>query len=264
MTRLCPGTVKFRKITNIMIARALRILWMLLGWLELSLLTLVMYPITFLIKHRYDWFTWLFRAWSRAWVHALGIDLRLHQMNKNPIPDQFILIANHPSAFEDIGIPALFNVDSLAKIEVRDWWILGRISVAAGTLFVHRESPESRKQTTETIMQRLAEHRSVALYPEGGIKGKKLHSDFRYGAFNISLKTGVPILPIFIHYEAQDDFHWSHQSLLRKILDFMLTRNNRANYYQFDAIDPGDFSDKQSYCDAVYQQYLIWQEKYLN
>ncbi len=44
--------------------------------------------------------------------------------------------------FEDIGIPAVFPVHSLAKIEVRDWWLVGRISVASGSLYVERESKQ--------------------------------------------------------------------------------------------------------------------------
>jgi len=43
----------------------------------------------------------------------------------------------------------------------------------------------------------------------------------------------------------------------------MTTRNNRANYYLYDAFDPNDYQDKVAYSDAAHQQYLIWQQKYL-
>lgn len=247
-----------------MIRPLVRLLWMLLGWLMLILLTLVLYPLSFLPPKRRPWYTRLFHLWCRTWVDALGIDLRLHQKNRCPLPEQYILIANHPSAFEDIGIPALFPVHSLAKIEVSQWPIVGRISRAAGTLFVHRESKESRQQAGELIIQRLMEGENTALYPEGGIKGKRLHNHFRYGAFRISLQTGIPILPVFLHYEAQDEFHWSDETLPQKILQFMLTTNNRANYYVYDAFDPRDFNDHETYCEEVYQQFLRLQDKYLD
>ena len=67
----------------------------------------------------------LFGAWCRAFVRALGVDLRLHQKNRKRLPARYILIANHPSAFEDIGIPALFDVVSLAKVQVADWFVVG-------------------------------------------------------------------------------------------------------------------------------------------
>ncbi len=44
------------------------------------------------------------------------------------LPEQYILVANHPSALEDFGVPALFDIYPLAKAGVRDWFILGRIS----------------------------------------------------------------------------------------------------------------------------------------
>jgi len=247
-----------------MIIRLIRVLWMLLGWLELILLTLPLYFLSFLPDARQGlWYTRLFQSWCRAFVHALGVDLRLHQKNRHPLPERYLLIANHPSAFEDIGIPALFDVDCLAKIEVRDWWLVGRIRAAAGTRFVQRESRESRNQAGKRIEQALESGRNVALYPEGGVKGKRVYDNFRYGVFDISRRTGIPILPIFIHYEAQDDFYWSDQSLVRKMIDLMMTRNNRANYYLYDAFDPKVFQDKVAYSDAVHQQYLIWQQKYL-
>ena len=206
----------------------------------------------------------LFRFWCKSFVTALGIDLKLHQKNLHPIPKQYILIANHPSAFEDIGVPALFNVYSLAKIEVKNWFVFGRISHAAGTLYVHRESKESRNAAAQKIIDQLNTGKSIALYPEGGCKGRRIFETFRYGAFDISLKTGIPILPVFLHYEAQEDFEWTEpHTLIHKIWHFLTTKNNRANYYVYDALNPNDFSSKEEFMQHTHKLYLSWQSKYL-
>ncbi|MCP3869715.1 MAG: 1-acyl-sn-glycerol-3-phosphate acyltransferase [Gammaproteobacteria bacterium] len=247
-----------------MITHLLKMLWHMIAWLELILLTLPLFVLSFLPGNYLGrWYTRLFRVWCRSFVRALGVNLRLHQKNRQPIPERFLMVANHPSAFEDIGLPALFEVDCLAKHEVRDWWIVGRISAAAGTLFVVRDSKASRRQAVTNIETRLESGHNVVLYPEGGVKGKRIHDRFHYGVFDISLRTGIPILPVFIHYEAQNDFYWSDQSLPRKILDLMTTSNNRANYYLYDAFDPGEFSDKAQYANHVRDCFLAWQEKYL-
>lgn len=235
-----------------------------MGWTILISFSLLLYPLSYLPEKHRPWYTMLFHLWCKIWVDALGVDLRLHQKNRHPLPRQYILIANHPSAFEDIGIPALFPVHSLAKIEVSRWPIVGRISKAAGTLFVHRESKDSRQQAVELIIQHLEKGDNIAVYPEGGIKGKRLHDHFRHGVFKISMQTGIPILPLFLHYEAQDAFHWSDQILPHKILQFMTSTNNHAHYYVYDAYDPRDFKDHASYCEEVYQQFLRWQEKHLD
>lgn len=233
--------------------------------MDCLLLTMILYLVSWLPRslHGRLYFR-MFRVWCRSFVRALDVDLKLHQKNLNPIPDQYILIANHPSAFEDVGIPALFEVYSLAKIEVKKWWIVGRMSEAAGTLYVERESRESRHQAAEQIIRELDKGKNIALYPEGGCKGKRIFESFRYGAFDVSLKTGVPVLPVFLHYEAQDDFEWrSPHTLVDKLIHFLNTKNNTVNYYVFDAIDPAQFENKEEYTDYVWNLYNKWQKKYL-
>lgn len=242
-----------------------RVLKLLALWADLCVLTLLLYILSWLPRALLGyWYFRLFRVWCRAFVRALDVDLRLHQKNLKPVPSQYILIANHPSAFEDIGIPALFEVYSLAKVEVKKWWIAGRISTAAGNLYVKRDSKESRNKAASDIEKTIRGGKNIALYPEGGCKGKRIFESFRYGAFDVAMKTGVPILPVFLHYEAQDDFEWrSPHTLLDKIYHFLNTENSTANYYVFDAIDPKQFQTKEEFTEYTWQLYKDWQKKYL-
>lgn len=242
----------------------LRGLRKLIGWVDFLALTALVYALA--------WLPWpgrhpvarLFHSWCRSFVRALDVDLRLHQKNRKRLPKRYILIANHPSAFEDIGIPALFDVVSLAKLQVQDWLIAGRISKAAGTLYFDRDDPESRDHAIETMVNAVNSGRNIALYPEGGCKGRRLHHEFKSGAFEVSMRTGVPILPLFLHYEAQDDFEWQPPYLLpHKIWHFMTTVNNRANYYVYDPLDPKDYADKYAMKAAAYALYVRWNAQYL-
>lgn len=248
-----------------MLYSTLRLLSLLIRWIDWLLLTLVLYLLSY-VPRRFmaPLYDRLFRTWCRHFVRALNVDLRLHQHNSRDLPGHYLLIANHPSAFEDIGIPALFPVDSVAKDSVRRWWIVGRISVAAGTLFVVRKDRASRRAVYQLMIERLAAGRNVAVYPEGGCFGRRISPTFHYGPFDISLQTGVPILPVFIHYEAQDDFEWgAGESLPQKIRDFLFTRNNRANYHVFDPIEPAGFAGKEEYMEYVHRQYQHWQARFL-
>lgn len=244
----------------------LRILRLGLGWLELSLFTIVLYLLSWVPWRRFtSLYFAFFRFWCKSFVNALGVDLRLHQKNLYPVPEQYILIANHPSAFEDVGIPALFPVHSLAKAEVADWWWAGRITMAAGNIFVQRESRLSRRAASQQLKDALDEGKSLVIYPEGGCKGRRIFESFRYGPFDLSLKTGIPILPVFIHYESQDDFEWrAPQTLLQKMWHFMRSQNHRANYYLYDALYPERFSDKESYSQYAHELFLKWQQRYLD
>jgi len=171
----------------------LRFLWRLVAIADFIALTAFVYLLS--------WLPWpgrhpvarLFGTWCRAFVRALGVDLRLHQKNLRRLPQRYILIANHPSAFEDIGIPALFDVVSLAKIQVGDWFVVGRISKAAGTLYVDRDDPESRHAAVDTMVKAVESGQNIALYPEGGCKGRRLYKEFLSGAFDVSISTGTPV-----------------------------------------------------------------------
>lgn len=242
-----------------------RTLKILLYGIDLIVYTIILYLLSFLPR---GWIAGfypnLYWFWCRLFVYALGVDLRLYQNNARPLPKRYILIANHPSAFEDIGIPALFPVYSLAKIEVRDWWIVGRLSSALGNLYVYRENRDSRREAYQKIIDELQRGKNIALYPEGGCKGRRIFESFRYGAFDISLKTGMPILPVFIHYEAQEDFEWRPDVyLVKKLWEILSSKNKCANYYVFDALNPADFESKEQYTEHVHDLYLKWQAKYL-
>ena len=242
----------------------LRLVRRIAGWVDFVLLSVVVYLLA--------WLPWpgrhpvarLFHVWCRAFARALEVDIRVHQKHRKPLPQRYILISNHPSAFEDIGIPAVFDVVSLAKLQVQDWFIVGRIAKAAGTLFVDRDNPESRKQVIHTMVEAVNAGQNIALYPEGGCKGRRLFSEFKTGAFEVSFRTGVPILPVFLHYEAQDDFEWQPPySLPDKIRHFITTVNKCANFYVYDPLDPKDYADRYAMKAAAYALYTRWNAQYL-
>lgn len=242
----------------------LRGLWRLLAIIDLLLISVPLYLLSWLPWRGRHPVSRLFHPWCRAMVRALGVDLRLHQHHREPLPSRYILIANHPSAFEDVGIPALFDVVSLAKWDVQNWWLVGRIARAAGTLFVKRDDADSRRAAREAMVAAVRGGDKLALYPEGGCKGRRLHHEFRSGAFDVAMQTGVPILPLFLHYEAQDVFEWRDpQTLLQKLWHILTAVNNRANYHVFDPIDPVMFSDRNALRDAVYARYREWDERFL-
>ena len=236
----------------------------IIGWVEFLLLCPLVYLLTWLPWPGKHPVAHLFHVWCRAFVRAFDVDIHIHQKTGRRLPRRFILSANHPAAFEDIGSPAVFDVVSVAKLEVQDWFIAGRITKAAGTLFVDRDNPESRQQVIQAMVDTVNAGQNIAIYPEGGCKGRRLFSEFKSGAFDVSMRTGVPILPVFLHYEAQDDFEWQPPyTLPDKIWHIMTASNNRANFYVYDVLDPKDYADKYAMKAAAYAMFKRWDEQYL-
>lgn len=234
-------------------------------WPLLIFFSTFLYLFTFLpraLSGRY--FHFLSRLWCRIFVRALDVDLRLVDKSTSPLPKQYILIANHPSALEDFAMPALFDVYPLAKEGVRDWFILGRLSDFAGTVFVKRNNPDSRHAALQALLDAANSGKNLLIFPEGGCKGRRIYKTFKTGAFDISLQTGIPILPVFLQYVDQDTFAWVGQTLPEKLWQIFKARNNRVNYYLHDAIWPGAFTEKEKFAEHVRVQYLQWQKQYLD
>jgi 1-acyl-sn-glycerol-3-phosphate acyltransferase len=239
---------------------ALPIIWLFLIALSIFLYVLSHMPRS--LSGRYYHF--LSRYWCRVFVKALDVDLRLVHKNKQPLPEQYILIANHPSALEDFAIPALFDVYPLAKAGVRDWVVLGRISDYAGTVYVERGSASSRHAAKQALADAVQSGKNIVIFPEGGCKGSRIYEKFQTGAFDISIQTGIPVLPVFLQYIDQQTFEWTDESLLKKLWQIFKTNNNRVNYYVFDTISADRFSDRNEYTKYVHALYLEWQKEYLD
>ena len=234
-------------------------------WLLLIILSIILYLLSYMPRSfsgRYYHF--LSRLWCKIFVRALDVDLKLVHKNTRPLPQQYILIANHPSALEDFGVPALFDIYPLAKAGVRDWIIIGRISDYAGTIYVKRGSADSRKSAKQALADTVKSGKNIVIFPEGGCKGARIFEKFHTGAFEISQQAGIPILPVFLQYIDQDTFVWAGESLLKKLWQIFKTNNNRVNYYVHDAIQPDGFTDKESYANHVHSLYLQWQKEYLD
>jgi len=234
-----------------------------LVWILLIALSIVLYAYSYLPRFfSGNYYHFLSRLWCKIFIRALGVDLKLVHKNTKPLPKQYILIANHPSVLEDFGIPALFDVYPLAKSGVRDWILLGRISDYAGTIFVERENTQSRQIALQSLIETTKTGKNLAIFPEGGCKGRRLYKKFKNGAFDVSLQTGIPILPVFLQYIDEQAFEWSGQTLLQKLWQIFTADDKRVNYFVHDAIYPEKFNDKESYAKSVYSRYQQWQEDY--
>lgn len=234
-------------------------------WLLLIVFSVVMTLLAYLPRALIGrLFHYLSRLWCALFVHALDVNLRRVYKNTKPLPKQYILVANHPSALEDFGVPALFDIYPLAKEGVKHWFFLGRLAKSAGTIFVKRNDSLSRRLALESLLDAAREGKNLVIFPEGGCKGRRIYKRFHTGAFDISLQTGVPILPVFLHYFDEDSFEWDGQTVIQKLWQIFNADDNRVNYYVQDAIYPEGFEDKEAFANHVHAKYLEWEKQYID
>jgi 1-acyl-sn-glycerol-3-phosphate acyltransferase len=231
----------------------------------LVLLSVLLYLLSYMprvLSGRYYHF--LSRFWCRIMLRVLDVDLRLVMNSSTPVPDHYIMVANHPSALEDFAVPALFDIYPLAKVEVKDWFVLGRISDYAGTIYVERESKDSRKRALKCLIDAVSAGRNLVIFPEGGCKGKRIHERFMAGAFDIAMRTGVPILPVYLCYHDEDAFEWTDQTLVQKLWQIYLNEDNLVEYQVHEPLDPADFHDSIEFAEHTRQLFIKWEQQRLS
>jgi 1-acyl-sn-glycerol-3-phosphate acyltransferase len=141
------------------------------------------------------------KKWALETLNRLGFDLKV-----NGIPldhEKLILVGNHISYLDIIVLFAVApNSVFLAKSEVSRWPIIGPAARKIGTIFVQRESKESRgksKMKVEELLLRPNAQTQIAVFPSGTttLREEKI---WKKGLFEIAKSTNTRIQPFKIHY----------------------------------------------------------------
>eukprot|EP01013_Petalomonas_cantuscygni_P001518 TRINITY_DN1149_c0_g1_i2.p1 TRINITY_DN1149_c0_g1~~TRINITY_DN1149_c0_g1_i2.p1 ORF type:complete len:586 (+),score=74.38 TRINITY_DN1149_c0_g1_i2:138-1895(+) len=142
-----------------------------------------------------------------------------------------IVVANHVSLLDPIVLLTLGPMAFVAKAGVANIPFVGRLATVAQTIFVGRQSAESRAATRETILERAkprenadgAEYPRVAVFPEGTCSNGRAVISFKHGAFAPML----PVQPIVLRYPSDRldvSFTTSSVRLVLRLLSCFATR----------------------------------------
>lgn len=162
---------------------------------------LILYPF-FLIAILFNKNDAMFLAINRIWCLSFFslCGLRVKVEGKIPVEKRpFVIVSNHASYLD---IPVLTDVlrfpyafigkESLAKIP-----LFGHM-YRSFHILVDRKDRRNRAMTIKMAEERIQSGKSVVIFPEGRIdpEGQPKLSQFYDGAFSLSKKMGVPVLPI--------------------------------------------------------------------
>ena len=130
---------------------------------------------------------------------VLRIRVEASGLEKMPRDGRFMLICNHTSLFDPIGLLYCLPKHQLAFVSKREnstMFVIGPMMHRLQCQLINRENDREALKTILRCIQILKEDKaSIAVFPEGGILSEdgKLHH-FRPGVFKIAQKAGVPIV----------------------------------------------------------------------
>jgi 1-acyl-sn-glycerol-3-phosphate acyltransferase len=145
---------------------------------------------------------WSMHTWGKSILFVCGI-----KINKNKIPEnsQFILMPNHRSYLDIFIVAALSPAAFVAKAELKKWPFLKTGARITNTIFVSRSELQSLIATMNKIKASINNGIPVALFPEGTSYRGPFTKPFKNGSFKIAADTGIPVIPMAIHFKDEND-----------------------------------------------------------
>ncbi len=113
-----------------------------------------------------------------------------------------IFVFNHQSKADVMILAKLIRKDigGVAKKEVRDTPVIGKLMELAGTVFIDRANARSAIKAMAPLIDAIkVDGKSIVIAPEGTRTLSPKLGPFKKGAFHMAIQAGVPMVPIVIH-----------------------------------------------------------------
>ncbi len=145
---------------------------------------------------------WSMRTWGRACIFLLGIRATHYKIPKN---QHFILMPNHRS-YLDIFIVARYTPSAfIGKAELKNWPLIKTGAQLTNMIFVSRNEMKSLVDTIRRIKTLVNSGIPVTIFPEGTTSKGPLTKPFKNGSFKIAADSGIPVIPMAIHFNDEND-----------------------------------------------------------
>ena len=141
------------------------------------------------------------------------LQVRVHTegLEKVPTDGRVLLVCNHLDNCDPVIIYHQLKKKQklafIAKREAGSMFVVGKLMHKMLCQRINRENDREALKTILSCIQLIKEDKaSIAVFPEGGIRGGDVLHPFRSGVFKIALRTQVPVVVCTL-WGTQDVFH---------------------------------------------------------
>ncbi|MDO5068915.1 MAG: 1-acylglycerol-3-phosphate O-acyltransferase [Neisseria zoodegmatis] len=127
------------------------------------------------------------------------------KLNVTTPPEHFsvtgtLVVANHVSWLDIFAMSALFPSSFIAKQEISNWPVLGKMGRNAGTVFINRNSRKDVEPINQAITAALKNGQNVSFFPEAKTSSGMDVLPFKAALFQSALDSGAPVQTVVLRY----------------------------------------------------------------
>lgn len=111
-----------------------------------------------------------------------------------------LLLLNHVSWLDIFAVDALIPSTFVAKADIADWPMAGRLVAQVGTVFIERGRRHAVHAVIQELATRLRQGRRVAVFPEGTTSDGHRVLPFHGNLIESALHAGRPVVPVGLRY----------------------------------------------------------------
>ena len=139
------------------------------------------------------------RMWSQLFAKMSGMRLKI--VGKPPAAP-FFLVCNHLTYVDVAALRLCVNGIFVAKREVKDWPVAGRVISDMGVIFIDRTNRRDIPRAGSEIIERLEQGEGVIVFAEGKISDGSSVLPFNSSFMEFAARSNVPVSAAAITYEA--------------------------------------------------------------
>lgn len=202
---------------------------------------------------------------NRVLVKSLGINVSLTgRVDALSGHKNYLILSNHLSYLDIFIIFSFFPASFIASVdEVRETFLLGRITELSGGFFVERRSRSGLRAEIEAIADLLKMGLNVALFPEGTTSNGEGVLPFKTPLISIAQKAGAEILPLCIRYRKIDGkeidagnrdlvYYYGDMEFFTHYFKMLTVKSIDAELKVLDPIDPRSGRSRKEIANSAF------------
>lgn len=162
----------------------------------------IWFTLRIFVPNKIYWRQLAFASWTKSFVWISGMEIEVIGVPPKP---PFFLVTNHVSYVDIAALRAVVPAVFVAKVEVRNWFLAGRIVRDMGIIFIDRKNRRDIPRAGEEIIRKLNDGEGVIVFPEGtSTKGEDI-LPFNSSFLEFASKTDLPVSYASIGYRTPDE-----------------------------------------------------------